>query len=327
MRYTILINQPKALEWGLNLAETVVFTFLYGLPSWAKSSTFQDEQFYFASRNKALEEIPIVSNKADAIYRHYKTLVEKGLVAWKKFDGKDYIKLTEKAKTWEKFTGTQSDCSEKNPKKFGKISENNSEKFPTYNNTNKDKERTIKEIAVSSETTPIQPQAEISSAAVPNKDIKHRQRVFEESLVPFLEKYGKKMLREFSDYWTESNTGGNKMRWEMQKVFDVARRLQTWQNRSETFGKPVITPTDEKEAEAVAQIFAKNWIQPTAAQVENSKKDIRALFKSGETLETFERNIKIAVKMGLSWTNFRYLIEHYSRLKEIASKQTYALSN
>lgn len=41
--------------------------------------------------------------------------------------------------------------------------------------------------------------------------------------------YEKKMLREFYDYWTEMNEGGRKMRFEMQKVFDISRRLKTWE--------------------------------------------------------------------------------------------------
>jgi hypothetical protein len=40
------------------------------------------------------------------------------------------------------------------------------------------------------------------------------------------------MLRDFYDYWTETNEGGRKMRFEMQKVFDMKRRLKTWDNNN-----------------------------------------------------------------------------------------------
>lgn len=43
-----------------------------------------------------------------------------------------------------------------------------------------------------------------------------------------IEKYGQEMCREFFDYWTESNPNGKKMRFEMQKVFDIKKRLATW---------------------------------------------------------------------------------------------------
>lgn len=43
-----------------------------------------------------------------------------------------------------------------------------------------------------------------------------------------VEKYGQEMCRDFFDYWTESNPNGKKMRFEMQKVFDIKKRLATW---------------------------------------------------------------------------------------------------
>lgn len=47
-----------------------------------------------------------------------------------------------------------------------------------------------------------------------------------------VEKYGQEMCRDFFDYWTESNPNGKKMRFEMQKVFDVKRRLATWNSNN-----------------------------------------------------------------------------------------------
>lgn len=43
-----------------------------------------------------------------------------------------------------------------------------------------------------------------------------------------LDQYSKEMLREFYDYWTETNEGGRRLRFEMQKVFDIRKRLATW---------------------------------------------------------------------------------------------------
>ena len=37
-----------------------------------------------------------------------------------------------------------------------------------------------------------------------------------------------KIIEEFCDYWTESNISGNKMKFEMQKTFDINRRLKKW---------------------------------------------------------------------------------------------------
>lgn len=64
------------------------------------------------------------------------------------------------------------------------------------------------------------------------KTIEERKKDFAESLKPHLEKYGKDMLNDFYRYWTEINDGGKKMRFEMEKVFQIASRLVTWNNNN-----------------------------------------------------------------------------------------------
>lgn len=53
---------------------------------------------------------------------------------------------------------------------------------------------------------------------------------FMEKVSVHIPDYPKEMLRRFYDYWTEKNEGGRKMRFEMQKVFDIKKRLTTWSN-------------------------------------------------------------------------------------------------
>lgn len=55
-----------------------------------------------------------------------------------------------------------------------------------------------------------------------------RKHAFGEKLIPFIEQYGKKMIREFYDYWTEANENGRKMRFEKEKTFDISKRLARW---------------------------------------------------------------------------------------------------
>ncbi len=57
-----------------------------------------------------------------------------------------------------------------------------------------------------------------------------QKKAFVERLRPYLERYGKDMLNEFYLYWTEMNENGHKMRFEMEKTFDIARRLARWKN-------------------------------------------------------------------------------------------------
>jgi DNA-binding PadR family transcriptional regulator len=44
----------------------------------------------------------------------------------------------------------------------------------------------------------------------------------------FKELYSVEMLEAFIDYWTEPNKSNTKLRYELQKTFDIARRLKTW---------------------------------------------------------------------------------------------------
>lgn len=51
---------------------------------------------------------------------------------------------------------------------------------------------------------------------------------FYSSLVPYVEKYGKETVRAFFDYWTEPNKSKTKMRYELERTWDVGRRLARW---------------------------------------------------------------------------------------------------
>lgn len=60
------------------------------------------------------------------------------------------------------------------------------------------------------------------------KTLEERKADFAEKLKPYLGQYGKDMLNNFYRYWTEINDGGKKMRFEMEKVFQLSSRLVTW---------------------------------------------------------------------------------------------------
>ena len=140
MKFSIHIDQIHAIEWKLNASEAIAFSFCYGLSAWAELIQTDGEIYYFASRTKAIEEYPILSDKPDTIYRLYKALESKGLIKYRKFSGKDLIQITAKGKMWnsENFPNMVSN-SEKNPNELGKKSENDSENFPTYKYTIEDK--------------------------------------------------------------------------------------------------------------------------------------------------------------------------------------------
>ena len=150
MRFSTYINNQKALEWGLNANQAALFDLLNQASSWAEEIIVDGVVYYWVSRNKVLEELPLFYKTSDTVYRHFAELDEKGLITYLKqgkHGDKDLIRLTEKGKSWNEFKLEQiRDNSEINPSlgdELGNKSEitrkqirDNSEINPTNNNTN-----------------------------------------------------------------------------------------------------------------------------------------------------------------------------------------------
>jgi hypothetical protein len=66
-----------------------------------------------------------------------------------------------------------------------------------------------------------------------------RIKIFYDSLVPFLERHGKERIKKFYDYWTEPNKSGTKMRFELEKTWELSRRLNTWESREKIPAKVI----------------------------------------------------------------------------------------
>lgn len=75
-----------------------------------------------------------------------------------------------------------------------------------------------------------------------------RKQKFGESLIPFMDKYPKEMIRSFFDYWSELNKSETKMRFEQQSTWEVAKRLVTWANKDKTYGNNRSNYTSKQEA-------------------------------------------------------------------------------
>ena len=150
MRFSTYINNQKALEWALNANQAALFDLLNQASSWAEEIIVDGVVYYWVSRNKVLEELPLFYKTSDTVYRHFSELDEKGLIIYLKqgkHGDKDLIRLTEKGKSWNEFKPEQiRDNSEINPNlgdELGNKSEitrkqirDNSEINPTNNNTN-----------------------------------------------------------------------------------------------------------------------------------------------------------------------------------------------
>ena len=65
--------------------------------------------------------------------------------------------------------------------------------------------------------------------------LEERKEDFYKSLIPFVTQYGKEMVRAFFDYWTEPNKSNSKMRFELERTWDVSRRLGKWASNDKQF--------------------------------------------------------------------------------------------
>ena len=65
--------------------------------------------------------------------------------------------------------------------------------------------------------------------------IELRKTAFGYSLKTFENQYPKQMLTDFFRYWTEKNKSETKMKWELEKTFEVSLRLTTWASRDKNF--------------------------------------------------------------------------------------------
>jgi hypothetical protein len=75
--------------------------------------------------------------------------------------------------------------------------------------------------------------------------LEERKKSFAHSLAFYLETYGKEMIREFYDYWTEHGEHDKKMRFEKQSSFNLELRLKRWNKNVQERNKPKVNlPTE-----------------------------------------------------------------------------------
>lgn len=90
-------------------------------------------------------------------------------------------------------------------------------------------------------------------------------------LVKYTKEYDPKMIREFYDYWRERTKSGAKMRFQLNKTWDISLRLQKWKSKSEQWsGNKKIEKTDSPTK--IVKDGATLLAETEARQRENAKK-------------------------------------------------------
>lgn len=128
MKYNITINQPKMIEYNLNMTQWCILDVISVAPTWSEPITKDGEIYFWIARQKIAEELRGLDLKPDTIYRNIVKLTELGFLDYTKLGKKDLIRLSIKGKNL--FTSPMSDMNPNN-------TVNNSDMNPTYNTTNK----------------------------------------------------------------------------------------------------------------------------------------------------------------------------------------------
>ena len=125
-------------------------------------------------------------------------------------------------------------------------------------NVNKNKEKTPKGVKKEKEVA--------ASAATPEDELEKRAGVFYNSLVQYVETYGREMIRQFYNYWTEPNKSRTKMRYELERTWDTKRRLNTWASRENINRRRTNYDTNPEQARQQREQDALNIMRRLAAE-------------------------------------------------------------
>lgn len=93
----------------------------------------------------------------------------------------------------------------------------------------------------------------IDTKELNKRKLEPRRLAFIDELRVYQGTYTNDMLNAFYLYWTEPNKTFTKMRFEMEPVFDMKRRLGYWHNRNKNGRKT--TTTDEDRTSKLADIL------------------------------------------------------------------------
>lgn len=100
MRRFSNIDNVFMLKHELTLQESYILEWVLHLPIWADKSILSDRTIYFASKNKACQDLPMITKQNDTMQRYYRRLEEKGMIKLFKVSNKDYIEILPKCAGW-----------------------------------------------------------------------------------------------------------------------------------------------------------------------------------------------------------------------------------
>lgn len=86
---------------------------------------------------------------------------------------------------------------------------------------------------------PLESEREIESK---KNSLEARTQIFKDECKTFIPAYGTELVKSFFLYWSEPNPSNTKMKYELQKTWELSRRLSTWSKNETNFKKPDVKP-------------------------------------------------------------------------------------
>ena len=246
MKYTININQKALAESKLTLSDAAILDWLFAFCN-AKSehiSRNRVDGWTWISYANLINDMPILRIRSKGgITKRFKLLVDEGFIETKLMKERTYVMMTAKADSVHFYTVQNNEQlpqtvqnNERNRSKDRTETVQNNEPISILNtkdtNTKQDsaKAPTPKEYAIYffDEVKKLVNGDDSPELKALLKELHERNGI--DKAVFWAQ------VKEFCAYWNELNGTGTRKRWEMQKTFEVGRRLTTWFNRAKFAG-------------------------------------------------------------------------------------------
>lgn len=95
--------------------------------------------------------------------------------------------------------------------------------------------------------TPPKESVIIDAKELNKRKLEPRRQAFIKELSKYQGTYSNDMLNAFYAYWTEPNRSFTKMRFELQKTWDLKLRLSNWNSRNKNYGRKQITDEERRD--------------------------------------------------------------------------------
>ena len=106
MEYTLHVNQPRAIEWGLTGDQALLFSYLANPGDWLRPLP-EDPSWRWIANAKLQREIPLVCTSRRTTFRALARFEELGLIERRVVGSRSYYRLTTKGWLWRSPTALE----------------------------------------------------------------------------------------------------------------------------------------------------------------------------------------------------------------------------